>query len=119
MSLPFGPRPSINSDIAFELGAVARMTCAPPSFCNSSAALVDWLSMYTLAPSFLCERCVFGAAPNSRDLITKLVRELNSEMTQTANTLHRDQIARERTTVPQRVVRGDSSAEQRSCVNVT
>src|SRR6267378_1542078 len=35
MSLPFGPRPLISSDIAFELGAVARMTCAPPNFCNS------------------------------------------------------------------------------------
>ena len=45
MSLPFGPRPSINSDMAFELGAVARITCAPPSFCNSSAALVALLSM--------------------------------------------------------------------------
>src|ERR1700724_761518 len=41
MSLPFGPRPSISSDIAFELGAVARMTCAPPSFCSSSASFVD------------------------------------------------------------------------------
>jgi len=45
MSLPFGPRPSINSDIAFELGAVARITCAPPIVCNASAAFVDALSM--------------------------------------------------------------------------
>jgi len=52
MSVPFGPRPSTSPDIAFELGAVATMTCAPPNFCNASAALVDWLSMYTLAPSF-------------------------------------------------------------------
>jgi len=52
MSLPFGARPSISADIAFELGAVARITCAPPSFCSSSAALVAPLSMYTLAPSF-------------------------------------------------------------------
>jgi pimeloyl-ACP methyl ester carboxylesterase len=37
MSLSFGPRPSISSDIAFELGAVARITCAPPIFCSSSA----------------------------------------------------------------------------------
>jgi hypothetical protein len=40
-------------DIAFELGVVARITCAPPNSCNASAAFVDWLSMYTLAPSFL------------------------------------------------------------------
>src|ERR1035437_8923144 len=29
---------------------------------------------------FLCQRRVFGAAPDSRDLITELVRELNSEV---------------------------------------
>src|ERR1019366_9776243 len=34
MNLPFGPKPSTNSDIAFELGAVARITLAPPSFCS-------------------------------------------------------------------------------------
>jgi hypothetical protein len=45
MSLPFGAKPSTSSDIAFELGAVARITCAPPSFCNASAAFVDLLSM--------------------------------------------------------------------------
>ncbi len=51
-SFPFGPRPLINSDIAFELGAAARMTCAPPSFCSAFAAFAALLSMYTLAPSF-------------------------------------------------------------------
>ena len=51
--LPFGPKPSISSDIALEFGAVARITCAPPSFCNSAAAFWALLSMYALAPSFL------------------------------------------------------------------
>src|SRR5262249_102206 len=60
MSLPFGPRPSINSDIAFELGAVARITCAPPNFCNSSAAFVDLLSMYRLAPSLFASAAFSG-----------------------------------------------------------
>src|SRR5579864_8778959 len=54
-NLPFGPKPSIKADIAFELGAVARITCAPPSFSNSCAALDFSPSMYTLAPSFLQE----------------------------------------------------------------
>ncbi len=44
---------------------------------------------------FLCERCVFGPASDSRDLITKLVRELNSEVTQTADALHRNKVAGE------------------------
>src|SRR6266511_4473005 len=30
MSLPLGARPSIRGDMAFELGGVARMACAPP-----------------------------------------------------------------------------------------
>ena len=62
---------------------------------------------------FLCECRVFGSAPDRRDLITKLVRELNSEMTQTADTLHRNQVAGQRAAVPQRIVRGNSGAEQR------
>src|SRR5437899_746737 len=49
---PLSPRPSISEDIAFELGAVARMARAPPSFCNSAAAFFAALSIYTLAPSF-------------------------------------------------------------------
>ena len=38
--LAVGPRPSISSVVALELGAVARMTLAPPSFCSACAALV-------------------------------------------------------------------------------
>ncbi len=59
----FGPRPSINSDIAFELGAVAKITCAPPSFCNACAAFVDLLSMYTLAPSFFASAAFSDPRP--------------------------------------------------------
>ena len=44
-SLPFGPRPPTNSDMAFEFGAVARMTLAPPSRCSSSAAFCALLSI--------------------------------------------------------------------------
>ena len=40
-----GPGPSIRSDIAFELGAVARITRAPPRLCNSSAAFFVLLSL--------------------------------------------------------------------------
>ena len=39
------PGASISSDIAFELGAVARITRAPPRLCNSSAAFFVLLSM--------------------------------------------------------------------------
>ena len=50
--------------------------------------------MYTARPELLCERSVFRAAPDSRDPVTELVRELNSEMTQTADAQHRDEVAR-------------------------
>src|SRR5262249_22486207 len=36
MNFPVGAMPSINSDMAFELGAVARIACAPPNFWSSS-----------------------------------------------------------------------------------
>jgi len=68
---------------------------------------------------FLCERRVFGPAPDSRDLVTKFVRELNSEVTQTADALHRNKFAGHRAPVPQRVVGGNSGAEQRRCFHVT
>src|SRR5258706_3110501 len=43
--VPFTPRPPINADIAFPLGAVARITLAPPSFCSSAAGSVAALSI--------------------------------------------------------------------------
>ncbi len=64
---------------------------------------------------FLCQRRIFGTAPDSRDLVTKLARELNSEVTQTADTQHRNQVAGERTAVTQRVESGNSGAEQWCC----
>src|SRR5271157_4969354 len=63
ISSPFGPRPSISSDIAFAFGAVARITRAPPNFCNSSAALLFLLSMYTDAPSFFASVPFSGPRP--------------------------------------------------------
>ena len=96
-----------------ELGAVARITCAPPSFCNSSRRVRRFAVDVHARSEFLRERRIFGPAPDRRDLVSKLVRELNSEVTQTADTLHRDQVAGERAAVPQRVERGDSGAEQR------
>jgi hypothetical protein len=44
--------------------------------------------------------------------ITKLVRELNSEVTQADDTLHRNKVARHGTAVPQRVEGGNSGAQQ-------
>src|SRR5208282_2151664 len=70
-------------------------------------------------PELPCQRRVFRPPPDRRHLITKLVRELNSQMTQTADTLHRNKVAGESTAVPQRVVGGNSGAEQRCRVGVT
>ena len=64
---------------------------------------------------FLGESSILGPAPDSRDLVTKLVRELNSEVTKTADTLNRNQVAGERAAVPQRVERRNTGAQQRRC----
>ncbi len=65
-----------------------------------------------MCAEFLCERAIFSSASDCRDLIAELVGELHSQVTESANALHRDQIAGESAAVPQRVVGGDSSAEQ-------
>ena len=67
----------------------------------------------------LCQRCVFGPATDRHDLVAELVRELNSEVPQTADALHRHKVAGHRAAVPQRVVGGDSGAEQRRRFDVT
>ena len=63
ISLPFTPSPATSDAIAFELGAVARITRAPPRFCNSAAAFVRPLSMYSLAPSFFASTAFSGPRP--------------------------------------------------------
>src|SRR5512146_2912743 len=68
---------------------------------------------------FLHERCVFRPAPDGRYVVAELVRPLNAEVPQTTDTLHRNNVAGERTTVAQCVVSGDSGAEQRCCFGVT
>ena len=44
-SLPSGDNPSTNVEIAWAFGAVARMTFAPPSFCNWATMSVAVASM--------------------------------------------------------------------------
>lgn len=74
--------------------------------------------MYTCS-QLLREWPVFSSAPDRRDFITKLIRELNSEMTQATDTLHRNQIAGKGATVTQRVVGGNASAQQGRGVDIT
>src|SRR3989441_1021668 len=64
---------------------------------------------------FLCQRRVSRPASDGRDLVAKLARELNSQMTQPADPQHSHEIAGERAAVPQGVVSGDSGAEKRRC----
>jgi hypothetical protein len=43
--VPLGDKPSIRAEIACAFGAVARITRAPPSFCNSVTASCALASM--------------------------------------------------------------------------
>jgi hypothetical protein len=52
-------------------------------------------------------------------MITKFVRELNSEVPQPADTQHRNKVAGECATMPQSVEGRNSSAEQGCCLGVT
>ena len=113
MSLPFGPRPSISSDIDFALGAVARMTRAPPEFLQFRRRVRRFAVDVQARSELLCEGRIRGAAADRRNLVSEFVRELNPEVAQTADALYRDQVARERAAVPQRVVGGDSGAQER------
>ena len=65
---------------------------------------------------FLCKAGIFGAASDGRDFIAKLICKLNSEMTETANTLHGNEVAGQCIAVPQRVVSCNSGTQQRRCV---
>src|SRR5262249_42709661 len=67
----------------------------------------------------LGEPRVLGAATDGGNPVTKLVPELNPEMAQTTDPQHRNEVARRRAAVPQRVEGGDSSAEQRGRFGVT
>lgn len=118
MSFPLGPKPSMISDMAFELGAVARITCAPPIFCKASAGFVTLLSMYTVAPSFFASAALSEPRPTAATLVTKLVGELNSKVTQAADAQHGDKVSWHGAAVAQRVVGGDSGAEERCRLGV-
>ena len=113
MSLPLGPRPSISADIAFALGAVARMTVRPAKLLQRLGRVRRLTVDVQTRSELLCERRVLGSAPDGGHVVAELARELNAEVTETADSLHGDEVAGERTTVPQRVEGGNAGAEQR------
>jgi len=82
------PRPLISSDIAFEPWSCRQNYLCAAQFLQFLRRVRRFAIDVHARSEFLCERRVFGPAPNGRDLITKLVCELNSEVTQTADTLY-------------------------------
>jgi len=117
MSFPFGPqaRRSV-SDIALEFGAVARITWGAAHFLQfpvlrSSLCCLCIGSLRVSSPS----AAFSDPATDGSYLISKLICELNSEMAQAADPLHRNKIAGKRPAMPQRVVCSDAGAEQRRC----
>src|SRR5207244_3401703 len=67
----------------------------------------------------LCERSVFGPTTDSRNLVTEFVRELNAQMTKSADTLDSDEVAGGCTAVAQRVEHSDAGAEQWRRLGIT
>lgn len=58
--LAIGSQTVKNIGHRLEFGAVARITCAPPSALSASAAFAALLSMYIAAPSFLARAALSG-----------------------------------------------------------
>src|SRR5262249_28309652 len=67
----------------------------------------------------LRQHSVVRAASDGRNVITKLVGELDAKMPQAADALHGNKIARQRAAVAERVVGGDAGVEQRSRIGVS
>ena len=88
------------------------MTCAPPRFLQLLGRVRCLAVDVDVRSEFLGEGGVFRATPDGRYLVPKLIRVLNSEMTQAADALHSDKIARKRSAVAQCIVGSNSSAEQ-------
>src|SRR5215471_19154778 len=61
---------------------------------------------------------MFRSQPDGGNLVPKLVPKLDSEMTEAADALHRNQITRRRAAVSQSIKRGDSRAQQRACFGI-
>ena len=105
MSLPFGPRPSNQLGHRFRAWGCRENDLCAAQFLQCLCCVRRFAIDVHARSEFLCERRVFRPAPDRRDLIAKLVRELNSEVTQTADTQHRHKVAGHGAAVPQRVVR--------------
>src|SRR5437868_2676902 len=81
---PFTPRPSTTAEMASALGAVARITRAPPSFCNSATVSAAPESMYWCAPSFLandirvCGHCDDMLARTQDRIVALIIPEIRN-----------------------------------------
>jgi hypothetical protein len=103
-SLPFGPSPPANAAIDFAFGAVARITRAPPRACSSLAGSETAVSSQRLFVLVAADG--YGAESHA-------LRILNAQVTQPSDALHGDQVSGTGANVAQRVVGGDSGAQQR------
>src|SRR6266446_8186905 len=118
MSFPFGPRPSISSDIAFGTRGCSHHHSCAAQFLQRCRCIRRFAVDVDARSQLLCERLVLSPAPNRGDLITELLRKLNAQVTKPANTLDGNEVAGKRTAVAQRVEHSDAGAEQRRCLRL-
>ena len=99
---PFVPSPSTSDEIDLELGAVVRITRAPPSFCNSAAALVATVDVHARSQLFR-ERGIRRPAPDRGYLVAELLRELDRKVAEPSDTLDGDEVTGQRAAVAERI----------------
>ena len=103
----------MSADMDLESGAVARMTCAPPSFCSSATGIAGGGVDVVNSAEFAGEGSLSLPRPMANGAEAHLPRVLDAEMAEAADALHGDQIAGARARVAQRVENRDAGAEQR------
>ena len=110
--LPSTTKPPTTAEIACALGAVARMTRAPPSFCNSATVSTAVGIDVVMRSEFARERFLILAAAERDCLESHATRVLHAEMSEASDALHGHDIARACAGITQRVVNRHARAHE-------
>jgi hypothetical protein len=95
ISVPFAPKPPITDDIAFPLGAVARIARAA-EFLQLGRGVGRSAVDINIRSQRCRERSFVRSASDCGDAIAEFLGELNSEMAESADALDGDKVAGER-----------------------
>ena len=93
-NFPSGPSPSTSADIAFESGAVARITAGAAQLLQRCGGWTGIGINVVMSAQFLGQWLLVCSTADRDRAETHLACELNAQVTQAADALHRNQVAR-------------------------